>query len=204
MRATGLSCLVLFIALSASLVFGQAQAPEQFDVDFHTTEGDFRVHVQRSLAPLGADRFYQLVQANAFGQTDDASTWNGFFRVVPDFIVQFGIHGDPKVSALYRNANIRDDPVQVPNSRGTITFATAGANTRTSQLFINFADNSFLDSSGFAPFGQVVSGMEVVDRLYSGYAETPDQHRVQFEGNRYLSSHFPNLDYITSASIVQA
>jgi peptidyl-prolyl cis-trans isomerase A (cyclophilin A) len=178
-----------------------AKAPESFKVQFSTTKGKFIIEVTRSLAPNGADRFYNLVRSGYF--TDVA-----FFRVVSGFMCQYGIHGDPNVSAKWREAAIPDDPVKGSNTRGTITFATAGPNTRTTQLFINFGDNTRLDGMGFAPFGKVVEGMDVVDKIYSGYGEGapngggPDQGRIQTEGNAYLKKDFPNLDYIKSATIL--
>src|SRR5262249_9792551 len=132
------------------------KAPETFKAQFDTTKGKFTIQVTRSLAPKGADRFYNLVRAGYFKDT-------AFFRVIPGFMCQFGIHGDPSVSAKWREAGISDDPVKSSNTRGTITFATAGPNTRTTQLFINFGDNNVLDSQGFSPFGRVTEGMEVVD-----------------------------------------
>jgi peptidyl-prolyl cis-trans isomerase A (cyclophilin A) len=179
------------------------KAPEQFKAQFDTTKGKFTVEVTRSLAPNGADRFYNLVKSGYF--TDIA-----FFRVISGFMVQFGIHGDPAVAAKWRAANIPDDPVKGSNTRGAITFATAGPNTRTTQLFISFGDNSPLDRQGFSPFGKVTEGMDVVDRIYSGYGEGapsgrgPDQGLTQMQGNAYLKKEFPNLDYIKSATIVPA
>jgi peptidyl-prolyl cis-trans isomerase A (cyclophilin A) len=171
------------------------KAPDTFKVKFDTTKGAFTVEVTRSLAPNGADRFYDLVKNGFFKDL-------GFFRVVPGFMVQFGIHGDPKVAAAWRGANIQDDPVKGSNTRGTITFATAGPNTRTTQLFINFGNNTFLDGQGFSPFGKVTDGMDVVDKINAEYGERPIQPRVQDEGNAYLKKEFPNLDYIKSATIV--
>jgi peptidyl-prolyl cis-trans isomerase A (cyclophilin A) len=179
------------------------KAPETFKAQFNTTKGTFTVEVTRSLSPIGADRFYNLVRSGYF--TDIAC-----FRVIPGFMCQFGIHGDPGVSAKWREANITDDPVKGSNTRGTITFATAGPNTRTTQLFINFADNANLDGMGFSPFGRVTEGMDVVDKINSEYGEGapggrgPDQNRIQMEGNAYLKKDFPNLDYIKSAAIVPA
>ena len=180
------------------------KAPETFKARFDTTKGKFTIEVTRSLAPNGADRFYNLVRSGYF--TDVA-----FFRVVPGFMCQFGIHGDPKVSAKWREATIPDDPVKGSNTRGTITFATAGPNTRTTQLFINFGDNTGLDGQGFSPFGKVTEGMDVVNKIYGEYGDAaqfgghgPDQGRVQGEGNAYLKKDFPNLDYIKSATIVPA
>jgi peptidyl-prolyl cis-trans isomerase A (cyclophilin A) len=179
-----------------------ATAPDTFKALFVTTKGNFTIQVTRSLAPNGADRFYNLVQSGFFSDVE-------FFRVVPGFMCQFGIHGDPAVSAKWRDANITDDPVKGSNARGTITFATAGPNTRTTQLFINFGDNSgSLDGQGFAPFGKVILGMDVVDKINGEYGDGapygrgPDQGRIQGEGNTYLKKEFPDLDYIKSASIL--
>jgi peptidyl-prolyl cis-trans isomerase A (cyclophilin A) len=177
------------------------KAPESFKAQFDTTKGKFTVEVTRSLAPNGADRFYNLVRSGYFKDVE-------FFRVIPGFMCQFGIHGDPKVSANWRKASITDDPVKGSNRRGAITFATAGPNTRTTQLFINFADNSRLDGMGFAPFGKVSEGMDIVDKINGEYGEGaprgrgPDQSRIQEQGNAYLKKAFPNLDYIKSATIV--
>jgi peptidyl-prolyl cis-trans isomerase A (cyclophilin A) len=181
-----------------------AKAPDIFDVVFDTTKGKFTVEVTRSLAPNGADRFYNLVRSGFF--TDIA-----FFRVIKGFMCQFGIHGDPAVAAKWNTANIADDPVVGSNTRGAITFATAGPNTRTTQLFINFGNNTGLDGQGFSSFGKVISGMDtVVDQINGEYGEGapsgagPSQGRIQGEGNAYLKQSFPNLDYIKSATIVPA
>ena len=177
------------------------KAPDTFKAQFDTTKGKFTVEVTRSLAPNGADRFYNLVRAGYFKDL-------AFFRVIPGFMCQFGIHGDPKVSAEWRKASIPDDPVKGSNTRGTITFATAGPNTRTTQFFINFADNTNLDRMGFSPFGKVTDGMDVVDKINGEYGEGapsgrgPNQGRVQMQGNEYLKKDFPNLDYIKSVSIL--
>ena len=161
--------------------------------------------MNRKWAPLGADRFYNLVKAGYY--TDVA-----FFRVLDGFMAQFGLHGDPKVSAVWRRARIQDDPVgKVSNKRGTITFATAGANTRTTQLFINFVDNARLDITsapgaepkvGFAPFGEVVEGMENVDKIHKGYGQTPNQGTIQAKGNAYLKESFPKLTYIKKVTLM--
>ena len=178
-------------------------APETFKAQFDTTKGKFTIEVTRSLSPNGADRFYNLVRSGFFKDV-------AFFRVIPGFMCQFGIHGDPGVSAKWRAAAIADDPVKGSNTRGTITFATAGPNTRTTQLFINFADNINLNGMGFSPFGKVTEGMDVVDKINGEYGEGaprgggPNQGRVQAEGNTYLKKDFPNLDYIKSATIVPA
>jgi peptidyl-prolyl cis-trans isomerase A (cyclophilin A) len=172
-----------------------AKAPDVFQAKFTTTKGDFVVEVTRAWAPLGADRFYNLVKHGFF--TDAA-----FFRNVPGFIVQFGLSADPAVNNVWHNANIKDDPGKQSNAPGTITFATAGPNTRTTQLFINFGNNTFLDSQGFSPFGKVISGMDVVKNLYSGYGERPDQGSITALGKAYLDKNFPNIDSIKSATIV--
>ncbi len=170
------------------------KAPDAFDVEFTTTKGNFTVHVTRAWAPLGADRFYNLVKHNFF---DDAA----FFRIVPNFVVQFGLSANPEVNGVWRNANIKDDPATQSNKPGYITFATAGPNTRTTQLFINLGNNTFLDRQGFSPFGQVTQGMDVVQSLYGGYGESPDQGAITRQGKAYLDKSFPKLDCIKSASI---
>ncbi|MEJ2434633.1 MAG: peptidylprolyl isomerase [Pseudolabrys sp.] len=204
---------LLLAAMAASPAFGQGRdlsnpaalnerAPATYKVRFDTTKGPFVIQVNRSWAPHGADRFYNLVK-HGFYDNDR------FFRVISGFMVQFGINGDPRISAHWRSANIPDDPVKVSNKRGTITFATAGPNTRTTQVFINFANNSGLDGQGFAPFGRVVSGMKVVDSINAEYGEGaphgngPSQGRIQMEGNAYLKKGFPRMDYIKKASIVR-
>ena len=202
---------LLFALTSAAPGFGQGlmnpaalkeHAPPVYRVDVDTSKGPFVIEVHRDWAPNGADRFYNLVKNGFY---DNAR----FFRVIEGFMVQFGINGDPKVSAVWREARIKDDPVRISNKRSFVTFATAGPNTRTTQVFINYGDNSNLDSQGFTPFGQVVSGMKVVDSLYSGYGEGaprglgPEQGRLQAEGNAYLISKFGNLDYIKKAKIAQ-
>jgi len=177
------------------------QAPDRFRVRFETTKGPFVVEVTRAWAPRGADRFFNLVRA---GYYDDVA----FFRVIEGFMVQFGINGDPRVNAVWREARIPDDPVTQSNRRGMVTYAMAGPDTRTTQLFINFKNNASLDAQGFAPFGRVVEGLSVVDSLYSGYGEGaprgmgPDQGRVQGEGNAYLRGSFPRLDFVKTARVV--
>jgi len=176
------------------------QAPPVYKAKFDTTKGVFVIEVQRDWAPNGADRFYNLVKNGFYDNVR-------FFRVISGFMVQFGIHGDPKVSAPWREAQLKDDPVKQSNKRGYITYAMAGPNTRTSQVFINFGDNASLDSQGFSPFGRVVSGMEVVDKLNAEYGEGaprgrgPDQSRMQMEGNAYLTKDFGRLDYVKKATI---
>jgi peptidyl-prolyl cis-trans isomerase A (cyclophilin A) len=178
------------------------RAPAQFRARFETTKGAFVIEVTRAWAPRGADRFYNLVRA---GYYDDVA----FFRVIANFMVQFGIHGDPAVNQVWREARIPDDPVSQSNKRGMVTYAMAGPDTRTTQLFINFRDNAGLDGQGFSPFGRVVEGMTVVDALYSGYGEGaprgtgPDQGRAQMEGNAYLKNSFPRMDFVKTARIVK-
>ena len=170
-----------------------AKAPDEFKVRLETTTGDVVIEVVRSWSPRGADRFYNLVTSGYF--TDVR-----FFRIVPGFIAQFGIHGDPKVSRVWSSANILDDEVKQRNQRGTIVFAKTGRpNSRSVQFFLNFQDNFGLDAQGFSPFGRVVEGMDVVDSLYSGYGERPSQGRIQQEGNTYLEADFPKLDHIKRA-----
>ncbi len=167
-----------------------------YRVLFQTTAGDFTVEVYREWAPIGADHFYELVKSNFY---QDA----GFFRVVPNFMVQFGIAADPQVNAKW-DRNLIDDPVKKSNQRGFITYAKTGApNSRSTQVFINYSDNSFLDSQGFAPFGRVIDGMNVVDSINPEYQEQPDQEAIQNRGNAYLKPAFPNLDYIKSATILE-
>jgi peptidyl-prolyl cis-trans isomerase A (cyclophilin A) len=172
-----------------------AKAPDTFKAKFETSAGAFVIQVNRSWAPLGADRFYNLVKSGFFDNVR-------FFRVVPNFMVQFGIHGVPSVATIWRNQQIKDDPVKQSNKRGYITFATAGPNTRTTQMFINFKDNAFLDSQGFAPFGQVTEGMGTVDKINAEYKETPNQGLIQSQGNAYLNKEFPRMDFVKKASIV--
>jgi cyclophilin family peptidyl-prolyl cis-trans isomerase len=202
----------MLFAMLALPAFGQGNlsnpsalketAPKTYKARFETSKGTFVVDVNREWAPNGADRFYNLVK-NGF--------YDGvrFFRVLDGFMAQFGINGDPAISAQWREARIPDDPVRQSNKRGFITYAMAGPNTRTSQVFINYGDNSALDKQGFAPFGQVSSGMNVVDALHNGYGEGaprgqgPDQGRVQTEGNAYLAKNFPRLDFVKKATITK-
>jgi peptidyl-prolyl cis-trans isomerase A (cyclophilin A) len=177
-------------------------APDTFQVLFDTTKGEFTIEVTRAWAPNGADRFYNLVRR---GYYDDVR----FFRVLSGFMAQFGISGDPQLNTIWREARIPDDPVAESNGRGYVSFATSGANTRTTQMFINYGNNSGLDSQGFSPFGRVTDGMDVVDDLYSGYGEGapsgrgPSQQLLQTQGNPYLIENFPDLDYINQATIME-
>ena len=170
------------------------QVPDSFQVKFATSAGDFLIEVDRASSPLGADRFFSLVK---HGFYDEAR----FFRVVPNFVVQFGLNSNPELSKVWSQARIDDDPVKDSNTKGTITFAMAGPNTRTTQVFINFGDNTRLDGMGFSPFGKVTEGMESVEKIFSGYGEKPNQGRITAEGNAYLKEAFPQLDYIKSATI---
>src|SRR5271165_3257814 len=162
------------------------KAPETFQVNFETTRGDFTMDVTRAWAPNGADRFYNLVRHHFYDNMV-------IFRVVSGFVVQFGISSYPPVNAAWRGDTITDDPVKQSNKRGYVTFAMAGPNTRTTQIFISFKDNSFLDSKGFTPFGTVnKEGMKVVEKLYDGYADNPtnEQEAMQREGKPYLDKHY--------------
>ena len=177
------------------------QAPEKYKARFETTKGVFVIEVTRASAPLGADRFYNLVRGGFY---DGAR----FFRTLPKFVVQFGINPDPKVSKAWGDATkIKDDPVKESNQRGAVTFAMAGPDTRTTQVYINMRDNSRLDKMGFAPFGKVIAGMDVVEKLYADYGEGPprgkgpDQDKIEAEGEAYLAREFPKLDKIVRARI---
>jgi peptidyl-prolyl cis-trans isomerase A (cyclophilin A) len=176
-----------------------AKAPETFKARFETSQGVFVVECTRAWAPHGADRFYTLITRGFFDGVK-------FFRVVPGFVVQFGIHGDPAVARPWLGARIADDPVKESNKRGYLTFAQASQpNTRSVQLFINLGDNSRLDAQRFAPIGRIVEGMEVVDKLYGGYGEelTSLQGRIAAEGNKFLEASYPKLDAIRSAKILK-
>ena len=201
----GLFALLWSVACSsdkppADLPKGAGPAPATYRVRFETTKGAFVAEVTRDWAPQGADRFYELVKGRFY---DGAR----FFRVLPGFVVQFGINGDPSISQLWRQLRISDDAVKQSNERGTISFATSGPNSRTTQVFINLADNARLDGMGFAAFGKVTEGMDVVDQFYSGYGEGaprgngPEQSKIETQGNSYLESQFPRLDYIKQATI---
>jgi len=201
---------LVLLLLTASIALGQAsntlmnpaalnaKAPATFNVKFDTSAGTIVVEVHRDWAPNGADRFYNLVKNGFYNNCR-------FFRVVPNFMVQWGINGDPNIQKHWEEANIKDDLVKQSNTRGYITYAQSSApNSRSTQLFINFKDNSFLDNQKFAPFGKVISGMDVVDKINSTYGEKPDQSVIQTQGNAYLNKNFPKLDYIKTATIEQA
>jgi peptidyl-prolyl cis-trans isomerase A (cyclophilin A) len=179
-----------------------AVSPDSFRVRFETTKGVFTVEVTRAWAPKGADRFYRLVTEGYFKDIR-------FFRVLPGFMAQFGLSGNPALNARMDSLRITDDPVTQSNQRGMLTFATAGPNTRSNQFFISYGDNASLDTQGFSPFGRVVDGMKVVDAMYGGYGEGapngpgPSQDSIKTKGNEYLQRAFPRLDYIKSATIVK-
>lgn len=197
----------IVLAAPATSAFAQAdkltnpaalteQAPATYKARFETSKGVFVVEVTRALAPRGADRFYNLVKNGYYDG-------NRFFRVLPGFVVQFGMHGDPKIQAQWTKARIPDDPVKQTNARGTLVFATSGKNARTTQVFVNFGNNARLDGMGFAPFGRVVSGMNVIEAINAEYGETPDQHGIDAQGNVYLAQEFPRLDFIQKATIAR-
>lgn len=174
-------------------------APAKYQVLFKTTRGDFTVSVTRAWSPIGADRFYNLAKAHFYDNT-------AFFRVVPGFVVQFGISDRPAVSAAWKHTEIGDDPVTQTNKRGVLSFATAGPNTRTTQIFINLKDNPRLDGMGFSPFAVVDgNGMNVVEMMYEGYGDAagPDQDQIEKQGTPYLKKGWPKLDYILSATLVE-
>lgn len=174
-----------------------ATAPDKFRVKFECSNGSFVVECVKEWAPRGVQRFYDLVREKYYVEAR-------FFRVVPNFVVQFGMAADPAIGAKWMGSEFPDDPVRETNAAGTLTFATRGKNTRTTQLFINLVANDRLDGMGFAPFGKVVEGFDVVQKINSEYGERPDQGRIRSEGNAYLSASFPRLDFIKSAVLVPA
>jgi peptidyl-prolyl cis-trans isomerase A (cyclophilin A) len=200
--------VVMALFLMASIALGQAnraaltkpstlkeRAPNVYKAKFDTTAGVFVIEVHAEWAPNGADRFYNLVKN---GYYDGCR----FFRVIPGFMAQFGINGDPAIQRYWQSATMPDDPVKQGNTRGFVSYGKSAApNSRTTQVFINYADNSRLNRDGFAAFGKVISGMDVVDKIYNIYREKPEQGRIQTEGNAYLTKTFPKLDYIKKATI---
>jgi peptidyl-prolyl cis-trans isomerase A (cyclophilin A) len=201
-RTPQIFCLSL-IALAALLISRSMtmadeeteKAPDEFKVKFETSCGTFVLDVRRKYAPLGVDQFHKAVKEGFYDECR-------FFRVVDDFVVQFGINGDPTVQKKWRDNPIKDDPVTVSNVRGSVCYATAGVDTRTTQMFINLGNNSRLDEMGFAPFGKITEGMDVVDKITSEYGQKPNQGQIQERGNEYLKEDFPKLDYIKKATIV--
>jgi peptidyl-prolyl cis-trans isomerase A (cyclophilin A) len=172
-------------------------APDRFRARFDTSQGAFVIAVEREWAPLAADRFYNLVKNGFYNETR-------FFRVLDGFMAQFGLHADPAVQSAWRTANLRDEPVKKSNLRGTVSFTRESVpHSRYTMVFISSRDNSYLDADGFAAFGDVVSGMDVVDSLYSGYGRqnVPDQRRILREGNAFLNAEYPRLDFVKSAMI---
>jgi len=177
-------------------------ASAEFKVKLDTTKGDVVLKITREWAPKGVDRFYSLVKNGFYDECR-------FYRVLPKYVAQFGIHGDPAVSGKWREGPIDDDPVKQKNTRGRLTFAKSGPNTRTTNLFLNLKDSANLDTQGFAPIGEVVEGMDVADQLHSGYGDGapkgrgPSQKRLYEEGNAWLKKDFKDLDYIKTAKIVE-
>jgi peptidyl-prolyl cis-trans isomerase A (cyclophilin A) len=172
-----------------------AEAPDTFSVQFDCTNGTFVMECTKAWAPVGVQRFYDLVREGFF---DDS----GFFRVVPGFVVQFGLAADPKATAKWRAKMLKDDPVIESNREASVCFATSGPNSRTSQLFINLGNNARLDGMGFAPFGKVTSGMDVVRAITAKYGEQPHQGQITANGTEYLKKNFPEMDFIKTATLV--
>jgi len=174
--------------------------PEVYRVDLDTSKGAVVLEITRAWAPHGVDHFYELVR-NGYYDGDR------FYRVVPHFVVQFGINGDAQVSQLWSTLRIPDDPVKQKNRKGTVTFASSGPGARTTQVFVNMRDNLSLDRQGFAPIGRVAEGMDVLERLYGGYGDMPprgsgpDGVEIERQGNVYLDNHFPRLDFIKKATV---
>ena len=173
-----------------------ASGPDSFAVHFVTSRGAFDLTIHRDWSPKGTDRLYYLFSNNYYDGIR-------FFRVMKGFMAQFGMAGDTGVERAWKDLDLSDEPVKHSNKRGTLTFADAGPNTRSTQLFINFGDNGQLDQGGFTPVGAVTNGMGVVDSLYTGYGESPDQGKITSEGNAYLAREFPRLDYIITAHVSQ-
>ncbi|MGC2658279.1 MAG: peptidylprolyl isomerase [Bryobacteraceae bacterium] len=193
----GVMALGLYLVSCGSKAPEAKPAPSEYQAVLETTKGDVTILVHRDWSPMGADHFYQLINLGFY---------NGarFFRIVPNFVVQFGMNGDPALNKRWSEANIQDDPVKVSNKQGTVVFAkTSEPNSRSTQIFINLGDNSRLDAQGFSPFGEVIKGMENVDEFYKDYGEQPDQAQIGERGNAYLEQTFPKLDYIKKAYVVK-
>jgi len=201
--ALGAPLCLMFMACSPPSGTKKAEAPaaakdepvpDVFQVNLDTSKGPVAIEVRRDWAPRGADHFYSLVKTGFYDGTR-------FFRVVRNFVVQFGISGDPQLNRLWADSNLPDDPVKQSNVKGTLTYAHLGPNSRSTQLFINLKDNKTLDKQGFAPIGKVISGMDTVERFYSSYGEMaprgqgPDPTQIEVRGNAYLEDHFARLDY---------
>lgn len=207
MKRTVIASISLILALTATAAATDplllhptklaAKAPSRYDAVFKTTAGNFTIAVTRAWSPRGADRFYNLVKHGFYNGAE-------FFRVVPGFVVQFGLNGSAAVNAAWSGARIPDDPVKQTNDAGYVSFASAGPNTRTTQVFINLGNNARLDSMGFSPFGKVTSGMNAVEKIYAGYRESPDQDQITAKGNAYLQKAYPKLDRIVSATVTAA
>jgi len=178
-----------------------AASPSEFNVEIKTTKGDILLEIKREYSPLAVDRFHYLVKNNYYN-------FNRFFRVLPNFVVQWGMRGVPALDEIWGDKGIKDEPVKLSNTKGAISFARSGPNTRSNQLFINLADNNRLDSSkyndvnGFPAFGKVIEGMDVVESINSEYMQEPNQDSISIQGNRYLNKSYPNLDYIISTKII--
>ena len=201
LRLTLLAALAAIVCLAAACADKSPKsatvagpAPDSFRVAFETTRGTFVVEAVRAWAPIGADRFYQLAEEHFFDE-------NRFFRVMPGFVAQFGLNDDRKTNERWDAMKLTDDSVRQSNTRGTIVFTNSGPNSRSHQMFVNLADNARLDKAHFAPFGRVVEGMAVVDSIYSGYEDAPEQQFIMTLGNSYLTRMFPKLDYIRTARI---
>jgi len=197
--ALAVSCFVPLAAQPQSVLLTpaalNATAPAEFHAMVNTSVGSFVIHVKREWAPNGADRFYNLAKNGYYDQ-------NRFFRVIPQFMAQVGLHGDPAIAAAWKDATIAPDRAIMSNTRGWVTFAKGTlASSRTTQFFINYGNNSRLDIDGFAPFGRVITSMVLVERIYSEYGEGPDQGAIIANGNAWLTRHFPRMDYIRSIEI---
>lgn len=197
MKTTFSAAALAALLIATGCSSGPPRGPDRYRIKFETSKGDFNVEVIRNWSPIGADRFHELIKAGFYDG-------NRFFRIVPGFIVQWGIHGDPSVAGKWENRNIPDDPAGMTNSPATICFATSGPESRTTQVYINLGNNGpKLDSQGFTPFGRVTEGMSVVASLYAGYGESPNQGKMRTEGNAYLQREFPQLDYVKKTSFIQ-